>query len=498
MMGFRFLGAFLRRRPVFSGIFSERVSNSMQRYPCLAIVCSRYTSRIWAGTKLAWSQEETRASPRHRHTYTECTQLPAKQLKFPDTRRFKSLNEVSQALANYGNTLPHVLIPSYLSTLLNFGEKEGSLLKLSEDPVCDAFINYVAESAHKIPPKTAILCLHHCAKHNFHNEKLVTSLADQISVQKVKEIPYMFLSSILWSLKRLGLHTKYRLLLNPVVQRVSETLKADAHWPPGTLANFTSTLATANTWPEELTEPLQAYLTRHMSKWSDLHALSNALWSLTKVGVIHSDTTLLDKAGEAATNAMPDSKNPHDIALLSWAFGAANYYHEDFFQALSKKFPMMCHSYRTPRLLSTVAWACSRVRYYDPSLLDYVAQDAVAKLDQFNSHDLSNLAYAFGVLNHPCPRLLNAIAEKLTSNLHLLSNSQACSNIAWACMVHNVYPTKLLEHLFTPRSGDKFWPVLCMVTKGLQLRLFFSFTCRQGEKRCVSHSLDAAPYSRYS
>lgn len=222
---------------------------------------------------------------------------------------------------------------------------------------------------------------------------------------------------------------------------------------PVSLCRTACFLSDMGVWPDDLCTLLVAHLQEFISTWQDHRFTSIILRLLIKHGVDLKPTGLLDRGGVAVARVIGRDR-ASNLVGMSWVFGSAPHYQREYFDALSLRLLEMRDADDprvTPRLLATVAWACARVRYYSPPLMEHLSQLALARLGAFNSHDLANLGYAAGFLNHPSEELLWAIVRRLEASEDFMSNVQACINIVWACLVHDLYPPSLLRHLFSAK-----------------------------------------------
>ena len=81
--------------------------------------------------------------------------------------------------------------------------------------------------------------------------------------------------------------------------------------------------------------------------------------------------------------------------------------------------------------LSNTAWAFARVGHASPALFDGVARAAVGRLGEFNAQGLSNTAWAFATVGHASPVLFDGVARAAVGRLGEF-NAQHLSNTAWA------------------------------------------------------------------
>ncbi len=345
-----------------------------------------------------------------------------------------------------------VLLQCFLALVRVVGGR-GAASKVMKDLRAREFLDYIVRRVPGFRMTMVSLYLRHCGKNHFHDERLISALVTEC---RSRPLPEEFAGSVLWSLVALGIHRETKELYTAAARRLTASLKAgNVPMSLATLANTVYSLVVSGHWVEELTLPLIQYIDDHLDTWEDIHALAIFVWALVKqkASLKLRHPTLLSKVGAVAAKQVPKASNSLDLNMLCWAFAVKGAYQEAYFCALADKITTTDEpEFLQPRLLSTVAWASSRVGFYRPDLLDCISQHSLGKLDQYNSHDLGNLAYAFGRLNHPDTQLLEAIAERFEANPRLMANSQSCYNIAWACMVMDIYPIKLLQHALSPEQ----------------------------------------------
>ena len=341
------------------------------------------------------------------------------------------------------------------------------LLRLSR---FDQFWQHLTDQVPTMSANNAIKCLYNCAQYNLNHEPLSTQLIS-VCTKKSKSIPSISIGILLWSLKRLDLISSN--VARPLVSRVTELFHAKLcsgeRFKPQTFTNAIWVLASAGALPVHLRERAVEYLPQHVNEF-DFHSLSLCLWSLTTAGASLRQQ-LLDAAGSAAARFLQREKNVPNTVHCCWAFASAEYYHEEYCRALTRVIlEEPSHSpLLTPRLLSSVAWMCAKVCYYDSSLLDGIATLAMKRLYRFNGQDLGNLAFAYAQLNHPHETLISAITTKFVSDHKLMQDDPACVSIAWANLAINNYPLPLLKHMMAPDRVSRKLP--CVVYYNMYLNL---------------------------
>lgn len=122
------------------------------------------------------------------------------------------------------------------------------------------------------------------------------------------------------------------------------------------------------------------------------------------------------------TTAIPNSfverliievmKRPFSMWLyctVAWTLGRRQQQDVQFYDAMFQRILDKEASKWTPRLVSTMSWSLAASYLYNPDIMGRLADDAIPRLSFFTNHDLANMVYAYGHLNHPCTKLLEAV-----------------------------------------------------------------------------------------
>ena len=135
-----------------------------------------------------------------------------------------------------------------------------------------------------------------------------------------------------------------------------------------------------------------------------------------------------------------------NFGQVFWLLGRCFYYNEQLCEALSEIFKGP-DSILNPWLVSNIAWYCARVRFYSPTLLDDIANYTLANNHKFNYHDLSNVVYSFGYLNHPHPALMDTVGRRLEGERNTEGNEQVYWVYVWSCLVLDMLRVGVLERV---------------------------------------------------
>ena len=133
-------------------------------------------------------------------------------------------------------------------------------------------------------------------------------------------------------------------------------------------------------------------------------------------------------------NALLDGLSPRERIFKPLAKAADNILQE-------------CNS----RNLSNLAYAHALLRY-DPkfddesTLLENIAKQSIACIQRFNSHDISNMVWAYATMNTSSPQLFHCIGDTIADMPDLYEfKPQALSNTVWAYATLNVQHPRLFK-----------------------------------------------------
>ncbi len=132
------------------------------------------------------------------------------------------------------------------------------------------------------------------------------------------------------------------------------------------------------------------------------------------------------------------------IARIIRSLGRLRIYEESFFQSISQILERTSNKSILLSILPSFLWACTKVRYYSPSLLDSCSGFITGYLNEYSSFDLATLVHAYAKLNHPLPQLISSI-EKYLLNESVEDNHHLAWTLAWSGMVMGEYPKELLS-----------------------------------------------------
>ena len=333
---------------------------------------------------------------------------------------------------------------SVLKNAISAAKSAGSLSNLPHTSQYRSFSDALTSSLPAAPPEIAVECLQCCANHGFTHDKQLIKTAVKRCVDSPHELSERGLSSALLACASLRNVPGITDASSALAAEVSRRLSSGENLHPIAVTNMAWAMASLNIWSEGLTPVLTDYLKKQLDSFP-FHSIALLLWSLAKVGVMEKE--VFANASRLSCSKGASSYDQRSFLQIAWALATAGHYNQPFFDMLSDKLlAAKGRGFYTPRTLSSASWCLAKAQHYRPDVMDHIAEHSLGRLGEFNSHDLGNLAYAFGSLNHPRTDLLVAIADRFVSDPELLTNHLAHANIVWSCIVSDVYPTQLVKH----------------------------------------------------
>ncbi|KAF9624624.1 hypothetical protein IFM89_012046 [Coptis chinensis] len=103
----------------------------------------------------------------------------------------------------------------------------------------------------------------------------------------------------------------------------------------------------------------------------------------------------------------------------------------------------------SPQGISNIAWALSKIRgeLLYLSKMDRVAEVAVAKVGEFNSQNVANVAGAFTLMQHSAPDLFSELSKRASDIIHSFSEQELAQVYCCGLLLHF---TSLLTFCFIP------------------------------------------------
>lgn len=333
---------------------------------------------------------------------------------------------------------------SIFKNAISAAKSSGSLASLPHTSQYRSFSESLISGLPAAPPEIAVEYLQCCANHDFTYDTQLIKAVIRRCVDSSQELSERSLSSALLACASLRNVPRITDASSALAAEVSRRLSNGDSLHPIAVTNMAWAMASLNTWSDSLTPVLSAYLKQQLDTFP-FHSIALLLWSLAKAGV--TDKDIFARASQLICAKGASSYDQRSFLQIAWALATAGHYNQSFFDMLADKLlAAKGRGFYTPRTLSSISWCLAKAQHYRPDVLDHIADHSLSRLHEFNSHDLGNLAYAFGSLNHSRTDLLVAIAERFVSDPELLTNHLAHANIVWSCVVSDVYPPQLVKH----------------------------------------------------
>ena len=324
-----------------------------------------------------------------------------------------------------------------------------NLIRLSKDykslssPIFKQLLQTSVDSASSLEPEQVVTLLWVLAKIRWSNyiavKKLVTVLRTRLSDLSDKAI-----GLVPWALVTLKVARTYKPFMNRIVKEVASRLENGTMQDSRALANVCWSLSTARYWPRYFTPHVERFLKNHKLEISP-HTLSVFLHAMSKAGVLNSEDWLFNIINDKV-NQFKDADS-QSLILILWSIGNQKRYNSQFFDTLGKEVLSggLVKQY-TPRVVAILIWCCARTQYYHPDLLKHLTEHVPNYIDDMTLQDLGMVAYSLGFLNYSCPDLLKAITDSVMSKHSVkLDSFQVLLNLSWACLINQVYPSRLFE-----------------------------------------------------
>ena len=322
--------------------------------------------------------------------------------------------------------------------------KSGSIKRLTRNYNYRNLYKKIGQDLKSLKSDEVVKYLWLSARIRWSNIYPINQVVIRLKSEKLDDIKDKELGLVLWSLTILNYSTSHSdELIKKIVNETINRLDKETFTDQRALANICWSLATHNKWPAKLTTKVISFLKKNGHQLHP-HSLSHILWSLQKSGIIF-DQWLLESASNIV-NCHFKSSDSQTVAMLLWILGKSQYYNKDFYDKISETILSgeAIHMY-TPRLLAHLLWAAARVQYYNPELLNYIADCVLSQIDDMNAHNMANIGYAYGFLNHSHHPLMKALAERIVKIVDPYWGPQALMNIAWSCLVMGLFPVNLFE-----------------------------------------------------
>ena len=270
-------------------------------------------------------------------------------------------------------------------------------------------------------------------------KKLVNTLHSDLSTLSDKSV-----GLIPWALVTLKIANSYKTLMNRIVKETRRRLEKDSFQDSRALANICWALAAAKVWPAHFTPLVERFIQSHERDISP-RTLSMFLHAMSRTDNLRSDKWLFQVIGSNVRHFK--DTDPQSLILILWSMGNQKVYDRQLFNQLENEIlsGSLVKIYN-PRVIATLIWCCARSQYYSEDLLNHLSQQVPYFFDQMSLQDLGMVAYSFGYLNYPCPKLLQVMVDRV---MELYAVQPVCFqvllNLSWACLINQLYPRNLFE-----------------------------------------------------
>ena len=225
--------------------------------------------------------------------------------------------------------------------------------------------------------------------------------------------------------------------------------------------------------PSRAVEPILDYVSANMDT-VDARSLSRIIWAMQNSCIFSDLPKPLEDASvriikKAFLKEYVDGASTSALVTLLDSLGKSSFYSRDFFDCISECIlsGKVDSRLTSSRFLCLVLYSYLKACYYDPAVMDYLAQKALNIVDNFNCHDITKIVQAYGYLNHRQEEIVNAVTDRL---MHLYYGGFSSMTVLISTM-HHVAWSGLVFGMVSPRLFN-----ICMDTKLLR---------DTGERVCV-------------
>lgn len=379
------------------------------------------------------------------------TRLPG--APFPPAVCSININEYNHPSRNYSTIVPNdVSKPnkkrrqSSLSGLknllysINIGKKQ-----LEDESKLQQLITKTSEEVPLYSASQLVSLLKCLQKVRFHSPKLLKSIATNLS-SRPSELSLDAAAGAVRTFRDQGLTDLADRMSSSLMDRLLADLEGGGDIHPRTVTSFLE----IHDWPPNMATSLEGYVLSKAESFG-LHSLSRTLTFMLRKHCI--TRPVLTKCADVVQTQLENELaivDYSDVGTVFWVYGKMFHHDDGLFQSLGKLFQQDDDKRLTPWFVTTAVWSCAKVRHYDPDVMDAAAQFSLRHLEKFSFHDLSNLVYSYGALNHRHNELFSAVTSRMTEARSSRGNEQAFWVLTWASMVLGVYDRKLLSRVLNP------------------------------------------------
>ena len=185
--------------------------------------------------------------------------------------------------------------------------------------------------------------------------------------------------------------------------------------------------------------------------------------------------TLLSSIAKVGMNRL-ENMDGSSLATFASAYAKLDFYDPTLMNALIQKVINQIE-FMTPYAVTNFVWSLATLRLYDDDLMESAVRHARDNLRVYALHDVGNLAWGMAALNclsssssssRYVVDLLCRLVERVEAQLDDI-RPFVLLNFLWSCLVFDVYPKRLYEHVFADRFLAKTSLTVEMVHQFCQL-----------------------------
>lgn len=200
---------------------------------------------------------------------------------------------------------------------------------------------------------------------------------------------------------------KDQLLTGQVVQALARAARIQGknRQDPAQTPYFNSLLAVlTKTLGEKITE------------MSPEHGVS-VLNSYARLWLKPSPSDFLDPLCDQLVSSLSQRSNPNRTVLLVWSLAKLQHHHHNAF-AMAAEYLTLHADVLSPRLISQVCWAFGVVQHYDWPMLNAISRATLMRVHDFDAGNFTGVVWGLARLKHYDDILYEALGEEAEGKLH--------------------------------------------------------------------------------
>lgn len=282
--------------------------------------------------------------------------------------------------------------------------------------------------------------LYTCAQHRLRDKKMVVLMAAELERRNLKCLSDRYLGFVPYGLVVLRVGIGSRPLIGKCVHEVSKRLRANEFSHPHSLALLCWALTNTDQWSSNLANVIHAYLKKQVNRISP-SVLSTLLWALGRGK--HSNYEIIKTV---ISNIVVDELGPVSQSQVFQTLGDVVFQDKRYFDALTEYVVTGRKGcLHDPCFINILVKTCAIVQYYHRGMMERLADAALEQLSKFSVSGLDATGHAFSSVNHVRKDLLLAVFKELSSRSKNELDFRGWINLAWACLVADIYPPELFQ-----------------------------------------------------